>query len=315
MSVIVRPVELLRAGRESVEKSGCRGLPPSGFRTPPDFPKNSGFCDYRERIPDPEDFFILQYRVVVRHRARNRMLRRAVMEHPESRPWTAGHLTRVSSMIYRLPITAISLLVAAAAYGDVVLDQQHVFVSGAANSTNGNVNEVGQTFTVGVAGTLDHIDVLMFRLGGIFDPTADPVLNVYNTLGGVPDGAPLVSVSIPEALVPLGTAGFVSFDISAAAIAVDVNDVLAFGISTSSSIGPYFLLVDGDTGQPEDYAAGDAVARQINPPGPWAFLTPSQDHGFRTFVDSAAIPEPAGCACLWSISVGLACLKRRRTSA
>ena len=59
------------------------------------------------------------------------------------------------------------------ARGDVVLDQQYSFTSAIANSTNGDVTQVGQTFTVSVTGVLDHIDLFMFRLGGIFDPTGE----------------------------------------------------------------------------------------------------------------------------------------------
>jgi hypothetical protein len=180
----------------------------------------------------------------------------------------------------------VTLLLAISARCEVVLDQENDFVSGVADSTLGNVSEVGQTFTVGVDGTLDRVEVLMFRLGGIFEPTADPTIHIYQTSGGLPDGAPLASVVIPKALVPYNIAGFVSFDVSSAALPVHDGDVLAFGISTSSSVGPYFLLVAAD-----NYAGGDSVNRLLNPPGgppdPWQLPNaPFQDHGFRTFVET-----------------------------
>jgi hypothetical protein len=52
----------------------------------------------------------------------------------------------------------ISLAITVGARGDIVLDQQHSSASSIASSTNGDVSQMGQTFTVGVAGTLDHID-------------------------------------------------------------------------------------------------------------------------------------------------------------
>ena len=101
---------------------------------------------------------------------------------------------------------SFTLLLAISARGDVVLDQENDFVSGVADSTLGNVSEVGQTFRVGVEGSLARVDVLMFRIGGIFEPTADPILSVYNTSEGLPSGAPLATVSIPKAMVPYNVA-------------------------------------------------------------------------------------------------------------
>ncbi len=72
---------------------------------------------------------------------------------------------------FRILFIILSLSTSSLVRSDIVLDQHHTFTSSIANSTNGDVSQMGQTFTVGVAGTLDHIDVLMFRLGGIFDPT------------------------------------------------------------------------------------------------------------------------------------------------
>lgn len=174
-----------------------------------------------------------------------------------------------------------------ASYGDIILDQQYSFSSSVASSTNGDVSQMGQTFTVGIGGTLDHIDVLMFRLGGIFETTGDPVLSVYNVSGGLPFGSPLATVSIPEINVPYNNAAMVSFDLSAAAISLNVGDILAFSVTASSGVGPYFLLTD--QGQPIEYGGGNAIAKFGA--NPWQTIAPNQDHGFQTFVN--AIPEPA----------------------
>jgi hypothetical protein len=202
---------------------------------------------------------------------------------------------------------AIFTLSVATAQAVAILDQEYDFQSSVANSTNGNVGEIGQTFTVGIAGTLDHIEVLMFRLGGIFDPTGDPILSVYATSAGLPTGAPLATATVPEANVPFTTAAFVSFDVNSAAIPVGLGDVLAFAISTTSEVGPYFLLTHGDTGQPEDYAAGTVVSRFL-PAGPWSALT--QDHGFRTYV--VPVPEPQSLVLLGLGLAAVVAMRRRR---
>ncbi len=178
----------------------------------------------------------------------------------------------------------LSLVVGSAALGSATVDQQYSFTSSIANSTNGDVTQIGETFTVGLAGTLDHIDVFMFRLNGIFDPTGDARLSVWNTSGGLPTGAALTSVTVSEPMVPLNNAAFVSFDVSAAAIGVNVGDVLAFSVTATAGVGPYFL--PNDQGQQPGYPGGAAVAMFGS--NPWQFIPPPQDQSFRTFVNVAA---------------------------
>jgi hypothetical protein len=175
----------------------------------------------------------------------------------------------------------------------IVLDQQHNVATSIADSTNGAVSEVAQTFTVGVAGTLDHFDISMFQLGSIFTTTGDPQLNVYSTAGGVPTGAALATVQIPSAQVPLNTAAFVSFDVSASAIPVTVGEMLAFGVFSSSDPGPYFLPYNDDTGASGNYAGG-AAYRRTRPSQPWQSFQPAKDHEFRTFVNSVSPTYQAG---------------------
>lgn len=207
-----------------------------------------------------------------------------------------------------LTLAAI-LTLPTAARAVAVIDQQYDFTSSIANTTNGNLGEVGQTFTVGLAGTLERVDVRMFRLGGIFDPTGDPILSVYNTAGGLPTGAPLATATVPEASVPLNpvnnAADFVAFDISGAGLQVSPGQVLAFAIRTTSEVGPYWLLTD--QGQPIEYAGGAAVSRF--PPGAWSSLSPAQDHAFRTWV--TPIPEPQSVILLGFGAVAMLVARRR----
>jgi len=203
----------------------------------------------------------------------------------------------------------VCLIAAENASAAVVLDQQHNVPTSTADSSNGAVSEMAQTFTVGIAGTLDHIDALMFQLGAPFLTNGDPRLSVYNTTAGVPSGAPLVTVQIPSASVPFNNAAFVTFDVSAANIPVSVGQVLAFGIWTTSDPGPYFWLEDIDNGGPNSYPGGAAFRRTL-PNQPWQAFTPPMDHEFKTFVN--AVPEPSTLVLAGMGIVGAACMLRRR---
>lgn len=194
-----------------------------------------------------------------------------------------------------------------AARGAVMLDQEHDVVSGVADSTNGNVTEIGQTFTVGTTGTLVQIDVFMFRFSFSDSVTDDVILSVYATSSGLPTGAALATVTLPKAQVPLNAAALVSFDVSGAGIAVNAGDVLAFAVAAASGQGSYTLpIVFNATGV--DYAGGAAVRRDLSVSGPWSTIIPAADYGFQIWVDT--VPEPT-TAVLLLVGATTACLLRR----
>ncbi|HEX4414738.1 MAG TPA: hypothetical protein VH107_13980 [Lacipirellulaceae bacterium] len=183
-------------------------------------------------------------------------------------------------------ICAIAIIfsaVAASASAAVVLDQQNdVTGTGTADSTSGGFLEQGQTFTVGVTGTLSHIDVQLNFPG--FDSGGNAILNVYNTSGGLPTGASLGSASRTFFLVPSGGYAFQPFDVSSYAIPVHAGDVLAYGIS--SDIGSTFFV--RTTSDHSTYAGGLSLYRTYNPAGVWTNYTFSHDGGFQTYVDASA---------------------------
>jgi hypothetical protein len=221
--------------------------------------------------------------------------------------WYLQHFTNKYGMrgftMTRYLVSLVVILIAVdCASAAVILDQEHNSPTSIADSTNGAVSEVAQTFTVGIAGVLDHIDVSIFQLGSIFATSGDPKLSVYNTTGGVPTGSPLTTVQVSSILVPFNTPAFVTFDVSAAAIPVSIGQVFAFGVSTLSDPGPYFLPDDADTGAADDYTAGAAYRRTL-PNGPWQLLQPFGDHEFRTYVN--AVPEPSTYALA---AIGVFCM-------
>jgi PEP-CTERM motif len=221
-------------------------------------------------------------------------------------------------LLLRSPLGALIVILASATCvnAGIVLDQEHSFSGGLANSTNGDGPEFGQTFTVGVAGTLDHIDVLMYQLGGTSDPTDQVQLSVYNTAAGLPSGTPLVTSYVPYSSVPVGTADFVSFDVSAAELFVIPGEVLSFGANGRTGVQKVIILLsDGDASASTrmDYPGGIAVSRRV--PSAWQPLQPDQDFGFRTFVN--AVPEPSSIVMALSglLACGLAAWGHRAKAA
>jgi hypothetical protein len=85
-----------------------------------------------------------------------------------------------------------------------VLDQQNLIDSAIADSGS-SAQEVGQTFTVGVNGTLSRIEVLL-ALAGF--SSANGLFNVYSTSSGLPNTS-LDSAIISPAFVSTTTTTYV----------------------------------------------------------------------------------------------------------
>jgi hypothetical protein len=201
----------------------------------------------------------------------------------EARP--NGSRSGLRNMILTRTVVTVAIASCAALVpalrADEVLDQQNDVSAAIADSAS-SAQEIAQTFTVGVNGTLSRIEVLLAR----FSFTADnAILTVYSSAGGVPD-ASLGSAMVSAGAVSTTAPTFVSFDLSALAVAVSVEDVLAFSIH---SAGSPFLLPFSDS---STYAGGSPWRRTLSvPPGPWQAIAPPRDYGFRVYVD---VPSGGG---------------------
>ncbi len=205
---------------------------------------------------------------------------------------------------------------ASPANATVVLDQ--------ANNSNDFVNflgassSIGQTFTVGTTGILDHIDV---HLRKPFDngqqgppPTYDIQLSVQALAGGLPDGTVLGSATVnattfPEA--PAGSSPYTTFDLSSFGINVASGDVLAFVLTGLGGVDPADWNVFTSSSSANPYISGSKLSYNGSS---WSAI--GGDLAFETFVDTASgpveVPEPASLMLLGLGVAGFRALRRRR---
>lgn len=163
--------------------------------------------------------------------------------------------------------------------------------------------KVFQSFSVGISGVLTGVDVYVESNG---TPAQNLVLDVVSTAD--PLGTALASMSVAPSGVS-GAGGFVSFDLSAANLAVLAGDLLSIRLSSaqdfSGNVNEYFAIGN----QVGGYAGGQGQHWNSSS----GFNSPGWDFYFKTWVDDAGgqVPEPS--ALLLAIAaLGAAGAARRR---
>lgn len=187
----------------------------------------------------------------------------------------------------------------ASAWADTVqLDQQYFDSSNTPTVTiydTRNWESFAQSFTVGLAGVFDHLDINLvapdiFGNGSIYG-SGDLIVDLLTTSSGVPTTTALSSVTLLASSLPHTTNGWVSIDFSSLALAVHVGDVYAFSIRDAGSNGvgtPAHTDIYGGTTSPT-YGNGQAWHMKSTDPSPlhWTSLSTtgaSADLDFRTYV-------------------------------
>src|SRR5262245_24700058 len=180
-----------------------------------------------------------------------------------------------------VPVFAALLAPAAAAAG--TLDQQQTIGGAAGLQINGS-QSLAQTFTAGLSGGLDQVD-LSLQKGGM-GPTVPLTVEIRNAQSGVPGGAVLATGSVPASsgqTPPSGVFVPVTFATPAPVTAGTQYAIIAYA---SGADGSHFYT--WGINPAGGYAAGSVFFVSATPPGTtWTDFAPA-DSAFKTYVTPPA---------------------------
>lgn len=182
-----------------------------------------------------------------------------------------------------LAVLVVALLVAVPAAGAGTLDQSQPVIGNGSAFVSSSVS-TAQTFTSGLTGRLDQVDLAVSRVGA---PTTLPLtIQIRTTSGGVPSAAILATANLPGASIPLASLpGFLSV---ALAPSVPVTAGVQYAIVLSSGSCAFVNCFHwGFPPGTNAYAAGAAL--QSVSGGPWGAsgLLTNSDLAFKTYVAQA----------------------------
>jgi hypothetical protein len=213
-------------------------------------------------------------------------------------------------------VAAFLLLVAVAgnlAFADPVLDQSFtpsLPTDRVANVGQSNLVDWGQTFTVGLTGTLTSFEIAVrTAAAGATNPL---LVDLRTTTGGVPTTPDAGANVLFSTTVSSGIGTTFTTLTFAPGLSVVAGDVLAIVLRSNDPAIPGVYEWPGTAAG--GYAGGAAHLRLGS--GAWGTSTSIGDLWFRTFVDpgtTTPVPEPA-LAALLAAGLGLVALRRRRTA-
>lgn len=152
---------------------------------------------------------------------------------------------------------------------------------------------IGQTFTIGVSGTLRSIESQLRQFSGPTAPSGDAVLTLHSVdAEGLPD-AVIGTFAIPKSSVPLydiTNSDFVPVDVSSLSLSVVAGQRYAFDIDFLGT-GNYSWHSSSVIADPGLYPGGDRIRFNFFGNNEWTIRNSSPDLGFRTRV--LTVPEPS----------------------
>jgi hypothetical protein len=207
---------------------------------------------------------------------------------------------------------AIGLLASTRARAVVVLDQHQ-------EATNGGVAVIwddpmlhheflrAQTFTVGVSGLLDHIE-LGNTLGILmYPPAVPPIAEMRDVAAGLPGPTVLGSVAAAD---PIPYSGWLAMDFLSENVNLTAGQMYAIMVYPAGSEGAVTL---GFSTDPLSYGPGQMWTRKD---GVWVIGTgvADADMQFRTYMRTDGVIPAPGAVVLGTLGAGLVgWLRRRRT--
>jgi hypothetical protein len=165
------------------------------------------------------------------------------------------------------------------------LDQQQPNGGGATLQIQ-SMQSVAQTFTAGLTGGLDQVDLKLS--GGGTDPVLPLTVEIRNTDGGFPGATVLASASVPAPAPASPTFVPIAFATPPPVAAGTQYAIVAYG----ADVVPKFWTWAVDATDP--YATGSSFFQHSSPPGPtWTEFTGS-DLTFKTYVLQKPTATPTG---------------------
>ena len=167
------------------------------------------------------------------------------------------------------------------------LDQQQPTASGSGLNAQ-STQSVAQTFTAGLSGQLDQVDLHLEKLN---NPTAPLSVELRDVSGGLPGSTVLASQSVPASSVPPSpAAAFVSINFLAPApVAAGTQYAI---VAYSANVFPVGYAWSLTTGNP--YAAGAVYFASSAPPTTAWMPDAGIDLAFRTYVTLPTPQTPTG---------------------
>jgi hypothetical protein len=178
----------------------------------------------------------------------------------------------------------------------------------------GSVYEAGQSFTAGLSGTLDQVDVDVSRSSGC-DPGSGISLAIRTVTDAMPTDTTLASANLPASTISFINS-WVSLSFAAPTEVTEGSQyalVLSAPDASCSEDAPYWLAMAGD----DPYPRGQAMA---NGPSGWGTgAVEGFDLAFKTYVAPAVPggppPPPSSATPSNAISLGKAVLNNKKGTA
>jgi hypothetical protein len=181
------------------------------------------------------------------------------------------------------PVAAVVLLLGVAASASAgTLDQQQTVAGGLGYGID-STHSVAQTFTAGISGGIDQVDLFLYEVAGT--PSAPLNVQIRDAFGGVPGGTVLAGQTIPATALTSSPAFTpIHFTPAAPVTAGTLYTIVAF---SAAAAPPDYGWGASSTDNP--YPGGGGFTAGGSPSGPWTPITlPAADLAFKTYV----VPTP-----------------------